>query len=218
MAELLFLDIETFRDKEWELLTSVKRQAFENHYLDKDSELSPKEQYNSKAGLLAEFGRVVCISYGAEVNGVFELDSIYGTDERELLIKFGEILNQLGDKEVGIAGWNTNGFDIPFLAKRFIINDLKVPIMLNQGDVKPWERLDVDVMQVWKMTGYQSTSLEVACACFEYPTKFTEVTGSNIWEVEKLENLDLEQLASYCKNDVASSYLIYKKLESCNVF
>lgn len=240
MYKLIFLDIETHKLRPWKDLTQQMKEAFVNHVYKEDEDQysiddwgeffssRPEDdtqletfihlknieyQYNKKAGLIPEFGRVICVSLGIQgVDEQLRVICYKGKDEIEILNKLSTLLNKFGDKDYGIAGWNTNGFDIPFLAKRYIINALHCPILLNPIGLKPWERLDKDVMQIWKCSGWNSTSLEVACACLNFPVKFTEHTGKDLWELE-LDDIDWDNLEMYCNNDMYSSFLIYKYLD-----
>lgn len=240
MYQLIFLDIESHKGRPWKDLTMQMKQAFVNHHYkpeedvygvdnwtqfftskpedEKQLELfihlkNVERQYNMKAGLIPEFGRVICVSLG--IQGADEqLRTICykGNDEVEILTKLATLLNKFGDKEYGICGWNTNGFDIPFLAKRYIVNGMHCPILLNPIGMKPWERLDKDLMQIWKCSGWQPVSLEVACSCLNLPVKFTEHTGKDLWELE-LSEMDWDMLEMYCNNDMYSCFLIYKYLD-----
>lgn len=235
--KLLFLDIETFKERRFKELTIARQEAFINHYYKEDENeyfYSPDplkseaensigeqeirlkniiRQYNRKAGLIPEFGRIICISIGyVGQDASFKIKCFKGTDEITILENLRKIADPLSQEEYGVAGWNTNGFDIPFIAKRYIINNLRVPIMFNPSGVKPWERLDVDVMQVWKCGNWNNVSLEVACSCLDIPVKFAAHTGKNIWEQE-IEEIDWEDLEMYCNNDTYSSYLIWKRLD-----
>lgn len=212
MGKLLFLDTETFPVQKWEDLTSQMQEAFKNHYYDEDEGDDLETQYRRKAGLIPEFARIICCSIGYETQlGEYKFKAFSGTDEEAILTSIDKIANPMYEAGYGIGGWNTNGFDIPLIAKRFVINDDFVPPMFNVLGVKPWESRHVDVMQLWKMGGYKSSSLEVACAALNIPVKFTEHTGKNIWE-QQLEDIDWEELEMYCNNDVYSAYHVYKRL------
>lgn len=239
---LLFLDIETFYEVPWLELTEQKREAFINHHYKEDDdlyseedipqllsvyprmtetelvkalpELNMKQQYEKKAGLLPEFGRIICCSVGMENTlGEYKAKCFKGPDEGKILETLDTLVSGLNEYGYGIAGWNTNGFDIPFIAKRYILKDMFVPAMFNTYGSKPWERKDVDVMQVWKCGSWSNVSLEVACAALNIPVKFTEHTGKNIWE-QTLDTIDWDELQLYCDNDTYSSYLVYKKLQA----
>lgn len=241
MYKLIFLDIETHKLQKWQNLTQQLREAFVNHYYKEEDDVYFEEnwqeffkkepvydenyskfihlknieyQFNKKSGLIAELGRVICVSIGIEgVDEQLRVMCFKGPNELEILNKLAKILDKLGTEEYGIAGWNTNGFDIPFLCKRYIINGLHPPILINPIGLKPWERLDRDVMQLWKCSGYQSTSLELACASLNFPVKFTNHTGKDLWEIE-LNDMNWEEVEMYCNNDMYSSYLIYKHLDN----
>lgn len=208
MGNLLFFDIETHKVKNWAELPSNVQVAFENHMWDGDIYEDVEECYNEKAGLSAEFSQVICVSLGYEMNQEFRKVSIYGIDEKELLKGLKNIFDKFYSQDYALAGHNIGGFDIPYLIKRYIINEMHVPKILQSSKQKPWERADVDTMQEWKFGGYNSVSLEVISSVLNIPCKSTEVTGSNMYRLDITE-IDWEQLKIYCEEDVESSYRIH---------
>lgn len=240
MYKLVFLDIEAHKERPWKDLTLQKKQAFVNHYYKQDEDVystddwnlffeqkpeneeelktfihlkNVERQYNMKSGLIPEFGRVICVSIGIEdLTEDLRVMCFKGPDEKKILMQLKKVLDKVSVDDYGIAGWNIINYDIPYLAKRYIINEISVPITLNPIGSKPWERRDQDVMLLWRCSGYQSVSLEVACASLNIPVKFTEHTGKDLWEIE-LEDMDWDMVEKYCNNDMYSSYLIYKLLD-----
>lgn len=211
MEKLLFLDIETHKVLEWEELNSFLQRAFEDHLWDSDIYDSVEECYNEKAGLNAEFSRVICVSLGYEIDGIFKKMSLYGLDEVDILTKLAKILKQFHHNEYALAGHNINGFDIPYLCKRYIINGMRVPEALKDYENKPWEKSTVDTMQIWKFGGWQSVSLEVICATLNIKCKSTEISGNNMYRY-KIGEIDFNELRLYCEEDVESDYLMYKHI------
>jgi DNA polymerase elongation subunit (family B) len=116
-------------------------------------------------------------------------------------------------KGYSLAGHNINGFDKPYLIKRYIINSIKVPVILNSIGVKPWELNDVDTMQKWKMDGWGVTSLEVISAALGVKCKTTELNGGNMYRYD-IKDIDWEELRMYCEEDTRASYEIYKKIKT----
>src|SRR5690606_4844155 len=98
IEQILFLDIETVPAcyKFSDLSDSLKELwAQKTRYSQERDNLTPEEIYE-KAGIFAEFGKVVCISTAVEYKkeGVSKLrvKSYYGDDEKALLSAFGTML------------------------------------------------------------------------------------------------------------------------------
>ena len=213
MEKLLFFDIETHRVREWNELTPVLQKAFESHLYNEDEYETIEECFREKSGLNAEFSQVICVSLGYEWDQGFKLSSIVGIDEVELLTKLSQVFDGFYSRKdrYSLAGHNINGFDIPYLIKRYIINNMKVPEILKDYENKPWERSSVDTMQIWKFGGWNNTSLEVISAVLGIECKSTEISGEGLYRYN-IKDIDWEELKMYCEEDVKSSYEIYKRV------
>ncbi len=166
---------------------------------------SAQDHWNSHAGLEAEYAKVCCISFGSfkddEKDGkVFRVKSLSSPDELSILTEFAKILEQV--KGYSLAGHNILGFDIPFLAKRYIINGLAVPRKLNYSSLKPWEITDFDSMVAWKFGSFsgKNVSLELLCAVLGVPSPKTNMDGSSVGEMFYAGKLD--EIQKYCQQDV----------------
>jgi len=212
MEKLLFFDIETHRVKGWNELSPTLREAFRNHLYDSNLYTSPEECYNEKAGLHAEFSQVICVSLGYEWESEFKVISIHGINEIELLIKLSEIFDRFMKHEYFLAGHNIIGFDIPYLIKRYIINKIKVPKLLNSNGVKSWEKTEKDTMQLWKFGGWQNVSLEVISASLGMECKSTKISGKTMYLYD-IKDINWEELKKYCESDMKTSYEIYKQIK-----
>ena len=85
LSDILFLDIETVPQKEhWENLSSKEKELFsqKTQYQRKD-EITAEDFYE-RAGIWAEFGKIICISVGfftgLEENKMFRVKSFFGYD------------------------------------------------------------------------------------------------------------------------------------------
>ncbi|MBO6515680.1 MAG: 3'-5' exonuclease [Bacteroidia bacterium] len=222
LESVLVLDIETVPaqpnfdalDDRWKKLWSHKAQ-----YLTSE-EQGPEEIYN-RAGIYAEFGKVVCISVGvffhqgADLH--FKIKSFYGHDEKEVLTDFCNLLNtRFTSPGQALCGHNGKEFDFPFLSRRILTNGLKLPFLLNTAGKKPWEVNHIDTMQLWKFGDYKSyTSLDLLAALFDVPTPKDDIDGSMVYQVYYEEN-DLERIKEYCQKDIvtlANVLLRFKGME-----
>jgi len=220
--KILFLDIETvpcvykFDDldpKTQELYTLKTR------FIQDREERDASEVYD-RAGIYAEFGKVICIST-AFVNGnTLRVKSFYGDDEKVVLEDFALLLNKyFASNDQYLCGHNIKEFDIPFLARRMVINGLELPNMLDLAGKKPWEVRHLDTMELWKFGDYKHfTSLSLLTHIFGIPTPKDDISGADVSRVY-WEEQDLERIKVYCEKDtiaVAQLLMKFKNLPLIN--
>ncbi len=183
---------------------------------------SPEECYLQRAGILAEFGKVICISTGYFTNDkekelVLRVKSIYGDDEKLLLESFKDLIDKMykHNKHFEFAGHNVREFDIPYLCRRMLINELQLPAPLQIHGAKPWEVKMVDTLQWWKFGDYKNyVSLNLLANVLNVPTSKTDMDGSMVQHVYYKEN-NLPRIVEYCQRDVvvvANVILRFKNL------
>lgn len=213
--KVLFLDIETVPEVgNWnELSTSwqelwakkIEKQLGENE--------TPEEFYGKRAGILAEFGKIICISCGiiSEDNKI-RLKSFYGDNETQILKEFNELVNgKYFRSNVILCAHNGKEFDFPFMARRMIINEIELPSALNMQGKKPWEIPHLDTMELWKFGDYKHyTSLNLLAAVLGIPTPKDDIDGSQVASVY-YEDHDLERIKTYCEKDVLTVAQIFRK-------
>ena len=219
-SKILFFDIETVPnvynynelDKKGQDLWDKKTK-----FLQKRDEMSADEIYN-QAGIYAEFGKVICISLGLVVqkNGEnqIRLKSIAGKDEKKLLKEFINILDTYyNTNEYIFCAHNGKEFDIPFLSRRILINELTLPNILNIAGKKPWEIRHLDTMELWKFGDYKHyTSLELLSYVFKIPTPKNDIDGSQVAFVYYEED-NLERIIKYCEKDVIATVQLFRKYQ-----
>lgn len=219
LNSILFIDIETvpahpsYQDlsEEWRALWNRKAEA-----LIKDREKEDAEVIYSKAGMFAEFGKIICISCGV-INGNGEdkkitLKSFYSDDEVALLKDFCELLNKWTGAEKVLCAHNGKEFDFPFLIRRIIINGLPIPSLLQLAGKKPWEVPHLDTLEMWKFGDHKNfTSLNLLAYTLSIPTPKDDIDGSMVWRVYWHEK-DLPRIATYCQKDVITAAQVYLKL------
>lgn len=180
-------------------------------YLDKGATVA--ESYETWAGIYAEFGKIICISVGyfkkdAETGRLgLRIRSFANKDEKQLLLEFAETLNkyfnQIGNHY--FSGHNINEFDIPYCCRRFLVNGIELPGLLDIAGKKPWELKNFDTMQHWKFGDYKSyTSLKLLAAIFDIPTPKDDIDGSDVARVYWQED-NLDRIRIYCEKDVATA-------------
>jgi DNA polymerase elongation subunit (family B) len=223
LENFLVIDIETVSaqqnynalTEEWQHLweEKVQRTVPEN--------VTTDEYYPQRAGVMAEFAKVVCISMGyfkrEKGQYQFRLKSIFGHDEKELLQNFIATVNQLEavHNHWSFTGHNIKEFDVPFLCRRLLINGIAIPAYLDFQNMKPWETNMVDTFQYWRFGDYKNfTSLKLLAASLNVTSPKDDIDGSMVGHVYWEEN-DVERIAVYCQKDiitVANIILRFKSL------
>ena len=220
LHNILFLDIETVPQfssfgklpQDWQDLWNRKA-----NQLIKNTETETPETIYARAGIYAEFGKIICISCGF-ISGEGEkkklsLKSFYGEEEKEVLLSFAGMLNKWAtDNSKILCAHNGKEFDFPYLCRRMIINGIKIPHILNVSGKKPWEILHIDTMEFWKFGDYKSfTSLNLLAHCLGIATPKDDIDGSMVAEVF-WEQKDLERIVVYCQKDVVTVANVYLRI------
>lgn len=211
LTELLLLDIETvpglpsFKDLDpgWQALFSDKISKTVPEGKD------PEEIYRKKAGILAEFGKIICIStaffYETEEGlPALKMKSIYGHDEVEILRIFTDLCNKMyqHNRNFQFGGHNIREFDIPYICRRLLINRLPLPAYLQLHDKKPWEVKMFDTLNWWKFGDNKNyVSLHLLANVLGIPTSKSDIDGSMVQDVYYLEQ-NLPRIVTYCQQDV----------------
>lgn len=211
LEKILFLDIETVPQFESYIsLTGIGKELWDNKALQlKRQETDTAESLYPRAGIYAEFGKIVCISVGWFVlesnKRSFKIKSFYGESEADLLLKFRELLGVKFNKSSHLlCAHNGKEFDFPYLCRRMLINKMKIPDILNIGGKKPWEVQHLDTMDMWRFGDYKSyTPLKLLTHIFNIPSPKDEIDGSDVWHVY-WQDKDLKRIVKYCQKDVVA--------------
>lgn len=219
LTNVLFLDIETVSStaKYDELsatmqeLWKIKSRQILRKKAEDMTEEEPEELYPERAGIFAEFGKIVCISVGIVIRQPdnqelkVRLKSFASEDEKELLEQFSELLNQYYNNTSRhyLCGHNLREFDVPYICRRMVINRMPLPTALDISGKKPWETKHLlDTLEMWKFGDYKNyTSLKLLCAIFGFPSPKDDIDGSEVGRVFWEED-DLTRIARYCEKDV----------------
>ncbi|MDG2343872.1 MAG: 3'-5' exonuclease [Flavobacteriales bacterium] len=217
-SKVLFLDIETVPnaysfndlDERSKLLWDKKTK-----YIQEKEEQNAEGVY-SKAGIYAEFGKVICISVGfilqKDGEEQIRLKSFSSDVESKLLQDFADLLNShYNNDQFMLCAHNGKEFDIPFLARRFLINGMTLPHLLNVAGKKPWEIKQIDTMELWKFGDFKHyTSLDLLTHIFKIPTPKDDIDGSQVAKVYYEDN-DLDRIIKYCEKDVVATIQLLRK-------
>ncbi|MEO9952416.1 3'-5' exonuclease [Nonlabens sp.] len=208
LENILFLDIETVPQQEsFDLLDPIDQHLYaDKTKYQRKEEFSPAEFYD-RAGIWAEFGKIVCISVGYFVNRdkkQFRTRSFVG-EEKALLEDFSSLLKEhFSSRNNLLCAHNGKEFDFPYIARRMIIADVEIPEKLNLFGKKPWEVPHIDTMELWKFGDYKHyTSLKLLTRILGIPSPKDDIDGSQVRDVFYLEN-DVQRIATYCEKDVVA--------------
>lgn len=222
--KILFFDIETvpltydFKDLEERAQGLWDRKT---RFLQQRDNLSPDELYE-KAGIYAEFGKVVCISMGfvlqKEGETQIRVKSIANENEKILLQEYIDLLNSYyNSPDFLFCAHNGKEFDIPFLCRRILINGLKLPFILNVSGKKPWEIKHLDTMELWKFGDFKNyTSLDLLTYIFNIPTPKDDMDGSQVAKVF-YEEKNLDRIIHYCEKDVIATIQLFRKYQGDSI-
>ena len=205
--EILFLDIETVPSVPgFEKLSPHFQKLWDKKSLNFRSPDQNASDVYQRAGIYAEFGKIICISVGMvkDKNPYgFRLKSFYGDEEKDILSDFSEMLNrQSKTRELILCAHNGKEFDYPYIARRMVINGMSIPEILDNAGKKPWEVKLLDTVDLWKFGDYKSyTSLELLASILGIATPKDDIDGSMVADVYWKDN-DLKRIVTYCEKDV----------------
>ena len=150
LERILFLDIETVPGFGlWEELSEAEQMLWDKKTrFQRKEEVTAGEFYVERAGIMAEFGKIICITIGMlEKNDTLKIKSFADDDEKKLLLEFGEIFNSPRLREVILCAHNGKEFDFPWIARRYLINGMMPPTPFQMFGKKPWEIPHIDTME-----------------------------------------------------------------------
>lgn len=219
LNNILFLDIETVpEEKDFNTLDEEMKQLWEQKTQYQRKEDFTPEEFYERAGIWAEFGKIVCISVGYFVNKGdirnFRVTSFFG-DEKKILLDFNNLLaNHFDGSQNILCGHNAKEFDFPFMARRMIINQVSIPNKLNLFGKKPWEIQHLDTLELWKFGDYKHyTSLKLLTKILGISSPKGDIDGSEVAKVFYVDK-DIDRIVTYCEKDViavAQVFLRFRK-------
>ncbi|MRX64220.1 3'-5' exonuclease [Maribacter luteus] len=219
LENILFLDIETVPEAaDYEELDDVTKELWEHktQYQRKD-EITAEEFYD-RAGIWAEFGKIICISVGYfHTKGdirEFRVTSFYG-EEPKLLKDFKTLLNtHFKYPKNLLCAHNGKEFDFPYIARRMIINGISLPYKLDLFGKKPWEVPHLDTLELWKFGDYKHyTSLKLMSHILGIPSPKEDIDGSMVRDVYYKEG-NLDRIVTYCELDVVTTAQVLLRLRN----
>ena len=219
VENILFLDIETVpQESDFSIVAPQLQELWDKKSLHFRKDEQSAEDVYQRAGIYAEFGKIICISAGFIFlkNGerYFRIKSFYGHDERLLLIDFRKVLDSFcNNPKNQICGHNIKEFDVPYIARRMLINGIPLPEVLNIAGKKPWEVKFLDTLELWKFGDYKNfTSLALLTHIMGIPSPKDDIDGSQVANVYYNEK-NLDRIAIYCEKDVLATAQLFLRFK-----
>ena len=216
--DILYIDIETvsvvpelekgtqlYESWEYKMRYSRDSEKFEG---------TLEETFKDKSPLYAEFGEIVCITLGKIKNEKIRLKSYASDNEKQLLIDFCNDLDKFcaSSNKIRFAGHACKGFDLPYIMRRLIINEIELPNILDTAHLKPWETTTIDTMELWKGTGFYGASLLNIATALGLPSPKVDIDGSETSKTFWIDK-DLDRIVKYCERDVITVINIIRKFK-----
>ncbi len=217
LEHILFLDIETVPETEnFSDLDATKQDLWDAKSRYQRKEEFSAEEFYDRAGIWAEFGKIICISVGYfKMEGdirTFRVTSFYG-DEVKILKDFKNLLisHFSGNKHL-LCAHNGKEFDFPYIARRMIIHNIELPYKLNLFGKKPWEVPHLDTLELWKFGDYKTyTSLKLLTNVLGIPSPKDDIDGSEVYRVYYKEK-EIDRIIVYCEKDTIAVAQIFLRL------
>lgn len=233
LEKLVIFDIETAGQQssldnlperlsdQWKKRAEFLRTHLGEKYPD-NLEKSDSDLFTAKSALQAEFGRVVCISFGKmkfdeDGQPIFQIVTYSGEDEELILKQAFTLIDKMAKASVKLAGHNIKRFDIPFLCKRAMINSIDLPLALQVWDKKPWELPFVDTTELWSFGAWQEgfASLDLLTAVLGIDSPKDDISGDKVHEA--YWNGEIERISEYCQKDVTALAQVLLRLSGQNL-
>lgn len=220
------IDIETVRIVEkYEDLSDEWKSAWE--YKNKQSGEVPffeelSDSWEKTASLYAEFSKVcaVSITFLSKNEDKLLCKEFFGTDEAVLLSELGDFLNQISgsSKDFRLVGHAAKYFDYPFLCKRYVINSLVIPTLLDTAHLKPWESRNLCTnADIWKMGGTGAgSSLQALCTALAIPISKVDLVGDEVGNA--YYRGEVERIAHYCSLDTIATFNVIRRIKGERIF
>lgn len=157
-------------------------------------------------GLLGEIAVIAWAFEDGEVRSFHRDPRLHDEFENEMLASFwGELR---GKRITQWVGHNISGFDLRFLYQRSIVNKVE-PSVHVPVDSPAWKSEVFDTMLAW--AGYRGTvSLENLCGALGVPSPKNGIDGSKVFDA--ICEGRIEEVAAYCRADVAATREVYRRL------
>lgn len=205
-----YLEFEPYMAKEFEYRVSIKPEY---------KDIPVNVVYHDFGMLYPEHAQIVSIAWKivgdnalvGDTIGFSSWDEYQSNDkkyaDRDILIKFNEVLNTLfKNREGTLGGYRIKQFDIPFVFKRMLINGIYPQASLITVGKKPWDLNHLELYDYWTATGGHSMAgFGAICEVMGLGNpKENGIDGRQVcyrfWD-----DNDVQAINEYCMRDVQAS-------------
>ena len=142
----------------------------------------------------------------------FRVTSFFG-EEIKILQDFTLLIEQYFSRPHKLlCAHNGKEFDFPYISRRMIINNLRLPSKLQMFGKKPWEIPHLDTLELWKFGDYKNfTSLKLLAHILGIPSPKDDIDGSQVRNTFYKEK-DIDRIVTYCEKDTVTVAQILLRL------
>lgn len=223
---IIALDIETVRIKEYYKDLSPEWQSAWGYKCKQDGEIPSNSElrilWEKNASLYAEFSKVCAVSLAfldTTGNKLF-CKEFFGEDETAILSNLKVMLDKISskDKSFRLVGHAAKFFDYPYLCKRYVINNLYIPSILDTAHLKPWESQNLCTNNdIWKMGGTGAgSSLQALCTCLNIPISKVDLVADGVGEAYFKK--EFKRIATYCSLDTIATFNVVRRIKMESIF
>lgn len=221
--DFLVIDIETVSGQDqFEKLSEEHQKHWKKKagFIRNEDLKSEEDLYRDRAAIYAEFGKIIVIGmaiyHKVDDDLCLRVKSLSSDDETSLLKEFKDFIETKFDQDnLRLCAHNGKEFDFPYLCRRMLVNNIKIPWALNMSGKKPWEVNHLDTMELWKFGDWKSyTSLELLTSLFEIPSSKTDLDGSMVTETYYSKPDGLKRIEQYCRKDVVATAQLYLRMNN----
>jgi 3'-5' exonuclease len=175
------------------------------------------EAWEKVSSLWAEFSKVCAVSlaYMSESTGGLVCVELFGDDEADILRNLATTLDKLvaRNKDFRLVGHAAKFFDYPFLSKRYVINRIEIPTILDTAHLKPWESKNLcSNTDIWKMGGTGAgSSLQALCTALGLPISKVDLVGDEVGN--SYYNGEYERIGRYCSLDTIATFNVIRRIK-----
>lgn len=169
------------------------------------------EAYIENAGIISTYGKICCISFGYTDNtGIKRISSYYGTDEKEIVENFNNLLQKIETKNFNLSGFRINYFDIPWLLHKLHKYEIKPANIISPYNKKPWDMRITDISEDWRGKFAWAFSFDELAYELGVNSPKDNMNGSMVHKY--YHEGKLEMIKEYCEKDVLASIEVSLKI------
>lgn len=177
-----------------------------------------QEIWVKTASLYPEFSKVCAVSVAYISKGKMKVKGYASENERMLLKALAKDWKAFynSNPQYRLMGHASQYFDVPFLSKRYIINGMDLPILLDESDKKPWEKKNIDTNELWRSFGTGAgSSLQALCNCLDVPVSKVDLVGDQVGKA--YYDGEIARIGSYCNLDAIATLNVFLRLKKAPI-